>query len=252
MSCRKNRDFISNDSIPLGLFKDYLRISTEPLFIFSNNKMEEKGVCKFVGVSKGGLNVQLITQFRIWTVKGRGGAVPLIPVDYYSSETLRKVLTQKSYNALNNRRPDLLKTSTSSPTNKSTNRSNTDIMSKLKKAAEKISDRNMAASKTALAIGVGANLNTGLMRRLKPKLPLAIRGYAEHPLGKVVIANAVALMVDTFMADNEQAETAADAMILSAMSEFTSSIDLEGLFRDLLTEVEVATDVNKPAAKKAK
>lgn len=104
-----------------------------------------------------------------------------------------------------------------------------------------IVNANSKAVKSAAKTKTGKALNAAIMKKVRPSLPLAVRGYAEHPIANVVLANLVSFAVKNFFTNgkhSEKASWAASAMMDAAMFELVDTINVEELFSDLL-EVEI-------------
>lgn len=105
------------------------------------------------------------------------------------------------------------------------------------KMSEKVKDLiedNADAAKVAAKIVAGDTLNSALMEKVVPQLPLLVRGYASTPLGKIVLANLVNFGVDNFMQDNPKAAWVADAMMVAAMTDALSSFNLEKILKEVI------------------
>ena len=110
----------------------------------------------------------------------------------------------------------------------------------LKQTASVLADANTGAAKLAAKITVGNILNENVSKLIAPKLPMMVRGYADTPLGKAVIANAVSAALIHFAPTNKNAQIAAEAMINSAMLEFAASFNIEAMINELIAGVDLS------------
>ena len=124
------------------------------------------------------------------------------------------------------------------------------IMKILSNAVEK----NTESAKIAAGIAAGKAVNNAVMKKVAPHLPMMLRGYADHPLAKVAVANLVMYAVQNFLPENKKAVWAADAMMDSSMVEFFESFNLEEILTGILDDVkmpgEVVADPITPAKKR--
>ena len=98
---------------------------------------------------------------------------------------------------------------------------------------------NVDAAKVAAKITAGKSLNTVVVAKIKDQLPLMVRGYADTPMGAIVVANMANFAVQNFAANNSKAKYAADAMMQAAMVEFAAQFNFEDMLADVLTSVEM-------------
>lgn len=99
---------------------------------------------------------------------------------------------------------------------------------------------NTAAAKMAASITIGNLLNTRVQKVVTPKLPMMVRGYADTPLGKAAMANLVSAAIVQFMPTNEKAMLAANAMVQSAMLEFTASFNIEAMVNEMIDGLDLS------------
>ena len=98
---------------------------------------------------------------------------------------------------------------------------------------------NVEAAKVAASVTAGKTLNSVVADKVKPQLPIMVRGYADTPIGKVVIANIADFVVKQFMPHNEKANIATNAMMDAAMVELLGSFDLEKIVSEVVSSVEL-------------
>ncbi len=99
---------------------------------------------------------------------------------------------------------------------------------------------NTAAAKMAASITIGNLLNTRVQKIVTPKLPIMVRGYADTALGKAAMANLVSAAIVQFMPTNEKAMLAANAMVQSAMLEFTASFNIEQMVNEMIDGLDLS------------
>jgi hypothetical protein len=108
-------------------------------------------------------------------------------------------------------------------------------MSKVSQQLEK----NKSAALAAAKITAGKAINNKLMKLVKPKLPMMMRGYTDSPFAKVVLANATGLAIQQFLPDNKKANKAAELMLNAAALQMLESFDLEGMLDELLKGAKI-------------
>lgn len=118
-------------------------------------------------------------------------------------------------------------------------------INKVKDKKMQIVDDNAEAAKIAAKITVGKTLNSTLIKKVKPQLPMLVRGYTDSVLADVVIANIANFAVQNFFEDNEKAVYAADAMMQAAMVEFMSKVNIEEILSSLLSGVSIPDSVTE-------
>lgn len=111
----------------------------------------------------------------------------------------------------------------------------------IKRTFQVATSANAAAAVLTAEVTAGNIINDRLAKIVKPRLPALVRGYADEPLMKAVISNAVAAGLIHFMPTNDKAMRAADAMIKSAMLEFGASFDIEGMVDELLDGLDLSS-----------
>lgn len=104
--------------------------------------------------------------------------------------------------------------------------------------ATAIINKNKAAAITAARIEAGSIAVNRITNMIKPKLPMMMRGYAETPVARVVVANLFSLAVQQYAADNKKAQLVADAMMEGAMLEMVKSFNIDALLGEVLKGVD--------------
>jgi len=117
------------------------------------------------------------------------------------------------------------------------NNEETKMASKL----SKVKDKNVTAAKGAAAQAAGKILNKTIKEKMKPHLPMMVRGYADHALADVMVANIFSFVADNYLSGDTQAKAqfASEAMLQAAMVDLVASFNLEKLVQDVLSNVEL-------------
>jgi len=100
---------------------------------------------------------------------------------------------------------------------------------------------NVEAAKIAAMITAGGVLNRTILEKVRPQLPMLVRGYTEHALADVLIANVAHFAIANFAGSNKEAQVATEAMMLAAMTQLTASFNIEDLISDILKDVKLPT-----------
>ncbi len=103
-------------------------------------------------------------------------------------------------------------------------------MSKLNNLIE--TNKNSASSAAYMEAGYIANKQLGKV--LGKQLPMMVRGYADTPLGHLVLANLALLAIDHFRPDQRQLRRLTQAMQVQAYQELLKELDIDGMIDDLL------------------
>jgi len=114
-------------------------------------------------------------------------------------------------------------------------------MSKINTLIE--TNKTSATSAAYMEAGYIANKQVGKV--LGKKLPMMVRGYADTPIGHLVVANLALLAVDHFRPDQRQLRRLAQAMQVQAYQELLKEIDIDGMIDDLLEHGGIKRALNK-------
>lgn len=104
---------------------------------------------------------------------------------------------------------------------------------------------NKVLATSAAVLEAGYIANSQLSKLAAKKLPLMVRGYAEEPIGKLVLANLVMMAVKQFRPDDKNLARLSDAMVGSAYQEFIRSFDIDGLLSELMDNTKVKSAFRK-------
>jgi len=129
--------------------------------------------------------------------------------------------------------PEPLPSTTTTPVKLTGNKMTTS----LKQTAAATLESNKAGGILALKVAVGKAANRTAVRAIKGKLPMMARGYADTPLGALVVANLAQVAVHQFASTNLKAATVADAMVQAAMLDVVNMIDIDTLMDGILDKV---------------
>jgi len=114
-------------------------------------------------------------------------------------------------------------------------------MSKLNNLIE--TNKNSASSAAYMEAGYIANKQLGKV--LGKQLPMMVRGYADTPLGHLVLANLALLAVEHFRPDQRQLRRLAQAMQVQAYQELLKELDIDGMIDDLLENGSIKRALSK-------
>ena len=109
----------------------------------------------------------------------------------------------------------------------------------------KVAQMNKIHAEGAAFLEAGRIANNKLTKLAKSKVPLMARGYVDTPVGKVILANAMAVAVDHFKGDNKVLNQLAQAMLVSAYQEAIASFDIEGLIDEFVSSSDITRSLRK-------
>lgn len=104
---------------------------------------------------------------------------------------------------------------------------------------------NKKAMQEAAYLEAGRIANNQLAKLAAKQLPLMVRGYAEHAIGKFVIANGVVMAVGQLRPNDPKLAHLAQAMLQQAYVEVYQTLDIEGLINKLLDSDEIKKAMDK-------
>ena len=101
---------------------------------------------------------------------------------------------------------------------------------------------NTDAVKVAAKIATGRTVNAVVTKQLVDRklLPIMLRGYADSPLGAVVIANIVDFGVKQFAPGNTKFTYVSESMMEAAMVDLLAEFDFEAIMNDVLSNVSLS------------
>lgn len=115
-------------------------------------------------------------------------------------------------------------------------------MAATKNMVSRTTDANVSAVKVAAVIATGRTVNEVIVSKFKNKLPIMVRGYAETPVGAIVIANLVDFGVKQFAADNAKFNYVSNAMMQAAMVDLLAEFDFAAIMNDILANVVISEE----------
>lgn len=102
---------------------------------------------------------------------------------------------------------------------------------------------NKTAISTAAQLEAGRIANKYASKLISGKLPLMVRGYADTPVARLLLANTVSFVVTNYsdkLGDKAPiVQAVADAMVVSAYSEMLAHFDIDGFIEDFLSSKEM-------------
>lgn len=104
---------------------------------------------------------------------------------------------------------------------------------------------NKANATAAAYLEAGKIANNQLVKILKPKTPMVVRGYLDSPVAKLVVANLMNMAVTQFKPDNTQLNQLSQAMICQAYQDVLGQIDIESFLEDFLSSNEIKKSLKK-------
>ena len=93
---------------------------------------------------------------------------------------------------------------------------------------------NKTSAASAAYMEAGHIANKQLGKVMSKQLPMMVRGYADTPLGHLIMANLAVLAIDHFRPDQRQLRRLAQAMQVQAYQELLQELDIDGMIDDLL------------------
>ena len=111
----------------------------------------------------------------------------------------------------------------------------------LQKTTAVVASANKEALKVSAEIVAGNILNAQVVKLVKPRLPMMVKGYADTEIGEAVIANIFAAGLMHMFPDNTRVLLAADCMIKAAAVKFANTLNVESMVDELLAGVELPT-----------
>ena len=99
---------------------------------------------------------------------------------------------------------------------------------------------NKDLAKSAAFLEAGRIANNKLVAVASSQLPLMARGYANTPVGKLVLANLLLISVQKFKPDNATLAKLGYAAVTQAYAELIQSFDIEGVIDGFLKDTRIA------------
>lgn len=108
-----------------------------------------------------------------------------------------------------------------------------------KTVVKRTTDANVDAAKVGAMVATGRTVNAVVLDKVRDKLPLMARGYADTAFGAVILANIVDFGIKQYFADNAKFNYVSDAMMQAAMVDLMAEFDFEGMINDILSNVSL-------------
>jgi hypothetical protein len=100
-------------------------------------------------------------------------------------------------------------------------------------------DRNKRAVANAGFLEAGRIANKKVTEVLAKKAPLAVRGYIDTPVGRLVLANMTMMAMEQFRPNDRAAMRLAESMTVTAYMECIQHFDIEGIIDGLMNSTQV-------------
>jgi hypothetical protein len=108
---------------------------------------------------------------------------------------------------------------------------------------------NKATATTAGFMEAGRIANNEVTKLLSKKLPIMVRGYANTPMGKLVVANIAMLAVQHFRQGDAALTSLSEAMAVQAYQELIQTLDIEEFIDGLLDSKQIKSALKKLPSK---
>jgi hypothetical protein len=105
--------------------------------------------------------------------------------------------------------------------------------------------KNSTLAKSAAFLEAGRIANAQATKLASKHLPLMVRGYADTPAGRLVLANAAIYAANQFRPNDARLARLADAMAVSAYQELIQSFDVEKMINDMLSNETIKAALSK-------
>lgn len=127
----------------------------------------------------------------------------------------------------------------------SSNLSTTKELSIMKTTIDNTIAANKTIAKKAAYLEAGRIANNQLAKAFSKTAPLAVRGYIDTPIGKLVVANIARVAILELRGDNNQLNLLAIAMMEAAYLDAFKQINVEGFIDSLLETKELKKALEK-------
>lgn len=122
------------------------------------------------------------------------------------------------------------------------------MTNKITAIASGIAASNFSAAKTAAVMEAGRIANVEITKVLAKRLPMMVKGYADTPAGRLVVANLAGVALQQFRPDDARLRALVDAMQVQAYQELLQTIDIEGFIDGLLENPKIKNAVGRLTA----
>lgn len=122
------------------------------------------------------------------------------------------------------------------------------MTNKITAIASGIAASNFSAAKTAAVMEAGRIANVEITKVLAKRLPMMVKGYADTPAGRLVVANLAGVALQQFRPNDARLKALVDAMQVQAYQELLQTIDIEGFIDGLLENPKIKNAVGRLTA----
>lgn len=119
--------------------------------------------------------------------------------------------------------------------------------SNMKNLFSNVADQNKKAVTNAALLEAGRIANNELAKLAAKQLPMMVRGYADSPVGKLVIANLASMSLQQFRPNDSKLKYLSDAMLASAFQEAIQTLNIDKLISDFTENSKIQTALDKLA-----
>lgn len=113
------------------------------------------------------------------------------------------------------------------------------LQAKCASAVDTVLTNNKSAAKQAAFLEAGRIANNQLAKVAGKSLPMMMRGYADTPVGKLVIANLALTAAQHFKPGNAQLAKLTQAMAAQAYSEIYQNFKIEEMIDSFLADAKI-------------
>lgn len=103
---------------------------------------------------------------------------------------------------------------------------------------------NKSAVVNAAKLEAGKIALTQITKVAAKKAPFMIKGYIDTPIGRVVIANLLSVVVDQYAPTNQKAKAVAGAAMEAAMLEMVQSFNIAEMIDEMVKGIDISTFTN--------
>lgn len=96
---------------------------------------------------------------------------------------------------------------------------------------------NKASLQTAATIELGNVAISTISKKIGGSLPLMLRGYKDHPLFEVLVANIATMAINHFAPENEKGKVISEAMMQAAMLKMVQSFNIPEMVNELIEDI---------------
>lgn len=117
--------------------------------------------------------------------------------------------------------------------------------SNMKNLLSNVADQNKQAATNAALLEAGRIANNELSKLAAKQLPMMVRGYADSPVGKLVIANIASIALQQFRPNDSKLKHLSDAMLSAAFQEAIQTLNIDKLISDFTENSKIQSALDK-------